>query len=73
VPTRTQQRLLGIGPSTGALEIGRPGYAAGGPVEWLHTVIRGDRFSLLAELPVHTGYRVTPDNRVPVDVALAAS
>jgi GntR family transcriptional regulator len=47
--------------------------AAGRPVEWRHTVIRGDRFSLPAEFSVHTGYRVTPDSRFPVVAALAAS
>jgi len=36
-------------------------------------VIRGDRFSLLAEFSVHTGYRVTAYSRFPVVVALAAS
>ena len=72
VPTRAQQRLLGIGPSTGALAISRLGYAAGRPVEWRHTLIRGDRFSLLAEFSVRTGYRLTPDSRFPVAAALAA-
>jgi GntR family transcriptional regulator len=72
VPTRAQQRLLGIGPSTGALAISRLGYAAGRPVEWRHTLIRGDRFSLLAEFSVRTGYRPTPDSRFPVAAALAA-
>ncbi len=66
VPTRSQQRLLGIGPSTGALAISRLGYAAGRPVEWRHTLIRGDRFSLLAEFSARTGYRVAPDSRFPV-------
>ena len=73
VPTRAQQRLLGIGPSTGALEIRRLGYAAGRPVEWRHTVIRGDRFSLLAEFSADSGYCVTPDSPFPVVVTLAAS
>ncbi len=72
VPTRAQQRLLGIGPATGALAISRLGYAAGRPVEWRHTLIRGDRFSLLAEFSARTGYRLTPDSRFPAAVALAA-
>jgi len=72
VPTRAQQRLLGIGPATGALAITRLGYAAGRPVEWRHTLIRGDRFSLLAEFSARTGYRLAPDSRFPAAVALAA-
>jgi len=72
VPTRAQQRLLGISPSTGALAISRLGCAAGRPVEWRHTLIRGDRFSLLAEFSARTGYRLAPDSRFPVAAVLAA-
>lgn len=65
VPTRAQQRLLGIGPTTGALAISRLGYAAGRPIEWRHTVIRGDRFCLLAEFSTRTGYRLAADSQFP--------
>jgi GntR family transcriptional regulator len=64
-PTRAQQRLLGIGPATGAFAISRLGYAAGRPVEWRHTLIRGDRFSLLAEFSARTGYRLAADSSFP--------
>ncbi len=57
VPTKAEQRLLGIGASTGALAISRLGYAAGRPVEWRTTLIRGDRFCLLAEFSARTGRR----------------
>ncbi len=59
VPTRAEQRHLQIQPTTGALAIGRLGYAGGRPVEWRHTLIRGDRFSLLAEFSPRIGYRLT--------------
>ena len=59
VPTRAEQRHLQITPTTGALAIGRLGYADGRPVEWRHTLIRGDRFSLLAEFSPRIGYRLT--------------
>lgn len=59
VPTRAEQRHLGITAATGALAIRRLGYAGGRPVEWRHTLIRGDRFSLLAEFSSRTGYRLT--------------
>lgn len=63
VPTRAQQRLLGIPATTGALLISRTGCAAGSPVEWRQTLIRSDRFSLLAEFSARTGYRLAPDGR----------
>jgi GntR family transcriptional regulator len=59
VPTLAERRHLEITPTTGALVIRRLGYAAGRPVEWRHTLIRGDRFSLLAEFSARTGYRLT--------------
>lgn len=58
VPTAAEQRALGIAPSTGALLISRLGHAAGRPLEWRRTLIRGDRFSLLAEFSSRTGYRL---------------
>jgi GntR family transcriptional regulator len=61
VPTRAEQRLLGTGPATGALAIRRLGFAAGRPVEWRHTLIRGDRFCLLAEFSARTGYRLATE------------
>jgi GntR family transcriptional regulator len=58
VPTSAQRRLLGITAMTGALAIDRLGLASGGPVEYRHTVIRGDRFTLLATFSARTGYTV---------------
>jgi GntR family transcriptional regulator len=71
VPTRSEQRLLGIGPSTGALAIDRLGHAGGKPVEWRRTLIRGDRFSLLAEFSPHTGYQLNLGAAYPAATALA--
>jgi GntR family transcriptional regulator len=65
VPTAAEQRLLAIPATTGALLISRLGCAAGRPIEWRQTLIRGDRFSLLAEFSARTGYRLTPDSRYP--------
>lgn len=65
VPTAAEQRLLAIPATTGALLISRLGCAAGRPVEWRQTLIRGDRFSLLAEFSSRTGYRLTPDSWYP--------
>jgi GntR family transcriptional regulator len=58
-PSRAERRLLEIPPATGALAIDRLGYADGKPVEWRHTLIRGDRFALLAEFSPRTGYQLT--------------
>jgi GntR family transcriptional regulator len=62
VPSRAQRRLLQIPPDAGALAIDRLGYAAGRPVEWRHTLIRGDRFSLVAEFSPRSGYQLTGHN-----------
>lgn len=59
VPSPAQRRLLQIPAATGVLAIDRLGYAAGRPVEWRHTLIRGDRFSLVAEFSPRSGYQLT--------------
>ena len=59
LPSRAQRRLLHIPAAAGALAIDRLGYAAGRPVEWRHTLIRGDRFSLVAEFSPRSGYQLT--------------
>jgi GntR family transcriptional regulator len=65
VPTRAERRLLEIPPAAGALAIDRLGFADGRPVEWRHTLIRGDRFSLLAEFSPRTGYQLTLGSLYP--------
>ena len=58
-----EQRLLGLPRSVGALAIDRLGYAGDRPVEWRRTLIRGDRFSLIAEFSQRTGYQLHLDSR----------
>lgn len=58
VPSPAERELLGIGPETAALAIDRLGCRAGRPVEWRHTLVRGDRFSVTAEFSARTGYRL---------------
>lgn len=72
VPTRAEQRLLSIPASTGALAIDRLGYSGGQPVEWRRTLIRGDRFSLMAEFSPGTGYQLSLDSQYPAARAAAA-
>lgn len=62
VPTAGERRLLGCPRDAAALSITRIGYTADGPVEWRHTIVRGDRFALTAEYST-SGYHFTPPSR----------
>ena len=66
VPSVAQQRLLGLPRSVGALAIDRLGYAGDRPIEWRHTLIRGDRFSLTADFSHRTGYQLHLDSRCTI-------
>jgi len=57
VPSRTERAALRLGPHTAALAIDRLGERAGVPLEWRHTVVRGDRFAVLAQFSAN-GYRL---------------
>ena len=58
VPTRAERQLLGVGADVAAFAIDRLGCSGGKPVEWRHTLVRGDRFALGAEFSARTGYRL---------------
>jgi GntR family transcriptional regulator len=58
VPNPHERRLLDIGPDVAAFAIDRIGTANGVPIEWRTTLIRGDRFSALAQFSARTGYRL---------------
>lgn len=58
VPTAAERRLLGVGPGVAAFAIERLGTAGGEPVEWRHTLVRGDRFAVTAQLAGRGGYTV---------------
>lgn len=45
IPTKDEQELLGITSQIGAFEIQRKSYTEKTPLEWRHTLIRGDRYS----------------------------
>ncbi|MEU4804714.1 GntR family transcriptional regulator [Actinosynnema sp. NPDC023587] len=49
VPTPAERALLECGPDVACLSLHRQGRAGGRPVEWRHTVVRGDRFAVTAE------------------------
>ncbi|MFK4084188.1 GntR family transcriptional regulator [Kribbella sp. NPDC020789] len=59
-PTAAERALLHCPAEAAVFSIIRQGTAQNRPVEWRHTVVRGDRFALSAEFSANTGYRLTP-------------
>lgn len=58
VPTAGEGRLLDIGPGTAAFAIDRLGCSGPRPVEWRQTLVRGDRFAVVAEFSGRDGYQL---------------
>lgn len=58
LPTPAERRLLAGDPTTVAFSIHRLGCAHGRPVEWRHTLVRGDRFVLRADFAARDGYHL---------------
>ncbi|MCF7552914.1 GntR family transcriptional regulator [Pseudonocardia sp. WMMC193] len=58
VPSAEERRLLEIGPGVAALAIERLGRSRGAAVEWRHTLVRGDRFTLTAQFSAKDGYLI---------------
>lgn len=59
IPTEAEQDLLRCPATAAVFSINRLGHAHGQPIEWRHTLVRGDRFALTAEFSAHAGYRLT--------------
>lgn len=57
-PTRSERSLLELPSGVAAFAIERLGFVRERPVEWRHTVVRGDRFSVIAEFSAGIGYRL---------------
>ncbi len=57
VPTQSEQESLAMPPGVAALAIERVGYAGEQPVEWRHTLVRGDRFAVNADFSGREGHR----------------
>lgn len=62
VPEPAERRLLRLGPKVGAFSTERLVRAGGTPVEWRLSLIRGDRYSLVAHWPSHTQAQVSPSH-----------
>jgi len=57
IPTAAERTQLHCAHDVAAFSINRLGHAHGTPVEWRHTLVRGDRFALTAEFSAGSGYR----------------
>lgn len=58
VPNSQERRLLAIDAGTAALAIDRTGFMRDRPVERRETLVRGDRFSVIATFSAGLGYRL---------------
>lgn len=69
LPTTAEHRLLGGDPAVAAFSIRRLGRAKGRPVEWRHTLVRGDRFVMRTTFERRDGYHFdllgSPDRSDP--------
>jgi GntR family transcriptional regulator len=57
-PTRSERALLEMVPGIAAFAIERSGFVRDRAVEWRQSVVRGDRFSVVAEFSAGIGYRL---------------
>lgn len=60
VPTPAERDLLAIDATVAAFAIERLGYAGGDAVEWRHTLVRGDRYTVTADFSARDGYQLGP-------------
>ena len=60
MPTARERKTLGIDSTVAVFAIDRLGLTRGRPVEWRQTMVRGDKFSVVAEFSASAGYRVDP-------------
>lgn len=57
--TRAERVMLQMPAGVAALAIERLGHDRGRPLEWRHTLVRGDRFAVSAEFSQPSGYRLS--------------
>ena len=58
VPSEAERDLLAVGPDVAAFAIERLGLVGPEAVEWRHTLVRGDRFTVTADFSTRGGYRL---------------
>ncbi|WP_131740270.1 GntR family transcriptional regulator [Actinomadura roseirufa] len=59
VPTSAERRLLGVEPGVAAFAIDRLASHGARPLEWRRTLVRGDRFAVVAQFSARAGYELT--------------
>ncbi|PRY46533.1 GntR family transcriptional regulator [Umezawaea tangerina] len=59
VPSAAERARLDCPAGAAVFSINRLGRSRERPVEWRHTVVRGDRFALTADFSAHSGYQLT--------------
>ncbi len=55
IPSRAEHETLGLQPPSAVFAVERTGTSSGVPVEWRHTLIRADRFTLTSTLDPRPG------------------
>lgn len=65
-PNPAQRNLLQLPRAVALLAIERIGRADGEPIEWRQTLVRGDRFSVLAQWTPHTAYQMRVGDGSPL-------
>jgi GntR family transcriptional regulator len=58
IPTAAERNQLHCAHDVAAFSINRLSHTKGRPVEWRHTLVRGDRYALTAEFSANAGYRL---------------
>lgn len=58
MPDRSERTLLSLRAGVAAFAIDRLGFVRNQRVEWRHTLVRGDRFSVVADFSAGAGYRL---------------
>lgn len=58
IPTETERALLALPAGVAAFAVDRLGCVNSRPVEWRHTLIRADRFSVTSDFSTRLGYRL---------------
>lgn len=60
LPSAGEQEALGVGSEVPVFSIHRLGCVGGRPIEWRHSVVRADSFSMVAECTSGIGVRLDP-------------
>jgi len=65
IPSRAEHDALGLQPPQAVFSVERTGTSSGVPIEWRHTLIRADRFTLTSTLNPGPGGAERPSGDIP--------